>query len=184
LRRPLLVRVTDGAGNGMADVAVKFEVTGGDGRISTVEPSTNFSGFAATTWTLGTRAGSGHAVTASLPGENTSTVTFHATATAGPGTDLFLVSGDGQQGRPGGRLAEPVVFRVADRFDNPVPNQLVKFIADQGFGSMDPPDQRTDEAGRARASWTLGNVAGVQAASVWSPGLTGSPTRISARAAN
>lgn len=58
--------------------------------------------------------------------------------------------------------AQLPMFRIEDRFGNPVPDVLVRFSTPQG-GAIDPIETRTDASGNARPlTWTLGPGAGDQ----------------------
>lgn len=69
-------------------------------------------------------------------------------------------SGDGQEGRPGRVLPEPVVVRVADAGGSPVEGVEVSFAGD---GTADPASAVSDSAGMAGTTWTLSELAGAQA---------------------
>jgi hypothetical protein len=75
---PLVVTVRDRFGNAVADYPVTWEVTAGEGEVSSTETPTDADGNASVSWTLGGRIGV-QKVTASVPGANGSPVTFSAT---------------------------------------------------------------------------------------------------------
>lgn len=77
LRDPLVIRVVDGQGNPKPGVPVAFSVTSGGGSVSPTQVSTDDTGFARTTWTVGSVAGSG-AVRAAAT--NVGSVSFSSTA--------------------------------------------------------------------------------------------------------
>jgi plastocyanin len=82
---PLVVRVTR-SGAGVSGASVSWAVTGGGGSVSPTTSTTDASGNASTTWTLGPTAGA-NMVQASSAGATGSPVTFAATGvedTAGP----------------------------------------------------------------------------------------------------
>lgn len=91
---------------------------------------------------------------------------------------LELVSEDGQSGAAGAPLGAPIVARVLDEDDGPVPDYSVFFSADAG--SFSPVTATTGEDGRAQAVWTLGTTAGAQAAELHAPALA--PVAVSATA--
>jgi hypothetical protein len=77
----ITARVMDDAGRPVAGVVVTFTVTDGNGSVSSGTVTTNTSGLAEVTWTLGNSAGV-NAVRASFVGPaGTVSVTFTATAT-------------------------------------------------------------------------------------------------------
>lgn len=77
------------------------------------------------------------------------------------GVRLLLVGGGGQRGVAGATLPAPVVVRVVDQRDRPVPEATLNFLAMDG-GSAEPRQARTDSLGEARAAWTLGPGEGTQ----------------------
>ncbi|HET6763056.1 MAG TPA: Ig-like domain-containing protein, partial [Longimicrobiaceae bacterium] len=77
------------------------------------------------------------------------------------GVTLNLVSGGGQTGPAGQPLPQPVVVRVLDVNKQPLADRVVNFLAGSG-GSASPVQTRTDSAGYARTTWTLGPGSGAQ----------------------
>ena len=77
---------------------------------------------------------------------------------------LQAVSGTGQAGSVGTLLADPLVVRVLDSQDRPVPNIKVAFAAGSGAaGSTVQPDTaQSDGDGRASVRWALGTAPGGQ----------------------
>jgi len=66
------VRITDGAGNALAGATVTFQITAGGGSIGTTTATTDGSGYASTSWTMG-----------SSPGTQTLVAWYNTTAGAG-----------------------------------------------------------------------------------------------------
>lgn len=95
LSSAIAVRVTNARGTGVSGVAVGFAVVSGGGAVSPSSASTDASGSAAATWTLGTTPRANTA-TASATGLAGSPVTFTATAVVGLASSLQKLSGDGQ----------------------------------------------------------------------------------------
>ena len=87
----------------------------------------------------------------------TATVTVSQKPTA-----VERVGGDGQRGRPGMPLVEPLVARILDAGGSPVAGTAVFFSPADGSGFVTPGTALTDMAGEARASWTLGDDFGHQ----------------------
>ena len=79
-----------------------------------------------------------------------------------PPIELSIIAGDGQTGRVGEVVAEPLVVEVTDRSGTPVSGVLVLWAA-QGGGSVDPESVSTDSDGHAVAFRLLGPGAGDQA---------------------
>jgi hypothetical protein len=85
LPTPLVVRVVDGYGNGVPDVAVVWEVVAGEGSLAAPTSTTDGSGHASNTWTLGPVIGE-QSVTASVGG-----ITRTFSAMAGSATFNLVV---------------------------------------------------------------------------------------------
>jgi len=77
---------------------------------------------------------------------------------------LRAVTGDGQRGRAGEWLQEPVVVAVADAAGQPVAGVAVAFTFAEGgvAGVVEPAMAQTDAEGRARAEVRLGTDEGTQ----------------------
>jgi len=84
LASPFIVQVNNASGSPVSGVSVTFAVTSGGGTLSTTSATTNSSGQASTTLTLGPGAGT-NTVTASSTGLADSPITFTATAVSGSG---------------------------------------------------------------------------------------------------
>jgi hypothetical protein len=149
-----VVRALDRAGAPVPGVTISFDVTGG-GSIERATVHTDSDGMAAVgAWTLGRAPGT---QTLTARGEGLAEVVF--TADAGPGSParVTAVSGDNQNALPGTALSRPLRVRVADRFDNPVPQVPVTFAVISGTGTLERGSAVTDSAGIATSgAWTLG----------------------------
>jgi hypothetical protein len=73
----------------------------------------------------------------------------------GEPANLEIIDGDEQNGTVGEPLAEALVVEVTDRFNDPVPNVLVRWTA-EGGGAVDPAESTTDAQGRASTRRILG----------------------------
>jgi galactose oxidase-like protein/Big-like domain-containing protein len=96
-------------------------------------------------------------------------------------TDIESVSGNGQTGRVGSVLPNPLTVSVTDESGNAVPGQSVSWVA-QGGGSVSAATVRTGSDGRASVQRTLGPDAGEQTTTASVSGLTGSPVTFVATA--
>jgi hypothetical protein len=111
-----------------------------------------------------------------------------ATAACGGGGDLLLpgadpavvtlIQGDGQNGRVGEALPQPLVATVTDANGRPIDGATVVFVlTDPAPGASVVPDTTiTNADGNATASVVLGTRPGTQAGDVQALGGTGSPT--------
>ncbi|MFL5580803.1 MAG: beta strand repeat-containing protein [Gemmatimonadaceae bacterium] len=175
------VRVTDARGNPVAGVAVTFAVTAGGGSVTgSATRLTGTDGVATIdAWNLGTAVGA-NALAASIAAPSL-TVTFTATAAAGPAASLAMAGGDGQVARVGTPVATPPSVRVADAFGNPVAGVTVTFAVATGGGSVAGGSAVSGAAGIASVGgWTLGTAAGANTLTARSGTLTGSPVTFSA----
>lgn len=186
LPEPLVVEVTDAFGNPIAGVEVAWTVEGG-GSVSASSSTTDASGRASVTRTLGSAAGTERTL-ASSTGLAGSPATFTHTVQAGSASGVLIVSGDGQSAQPGAVLPEALVVRVVDGDGNAVSDAAVTWVVTAGGGSVNPESGTTDAQGQASTTWTLGSapgvntveaiVSGVGEATFNATALSGSPARI------
>ncbi len=131
LSDPLVVTVVDSRRQGVDGQLVQFSVTGGGGRVSPANATTNASGQAQTRLTLGRTAGT-NTVRATLNGVS---VTFTATAEAAPAF-LDIYDGNNQRGTLNDELADPLVVQVLDSNENGVANVRVDFRVTSGSARL------------------------------------------------
>lgn len=172
--------VRDAYNNAVSGAAVTFAVTAGGGSVTGEAPTTDASGVATVgAWTLGTAAGTNNnTLTATSPGLTGSPLTFTASASAGPATQIALSAGNNQVAAAGSTVTLSPSVLVRDAHDNPVSNVPVLFAVAGGGGSVTEENQLTSVSGIAVVgSWTLGSTAGSNnnAMTATSAGLTGSP---------
>ncbi|MGH7519912.1 MAG: invasin domain 3-containing protein, partial [Gemmatimonadales bacterium] len=90
--------------------------------------------------------------------------TAGVTMTAGPPSELALISGHAQSAEVASALPLPLVVKVADAFGNPVAGATVEWQTAAGTGSLNPTSPTTDSLGNAQTIWTLGPLVGTQSA--------------------
>lgn len=78
-------------------------------------------------------------------------------------SQLSLVAGSGQRAAAGRTLPQPIVVRATNSRGLPVSGRTVTFSVMPGVGTVEPEHALTDADGRARATWTLGELPGRQA---------------------
>jgi adhesin/invasin len=178
LPSPLVVRVQDANSNAVAGATVRFAISAGGGSLSAASATTDGSGLASVTLTLGTALG-GNSVAASATGLSGSPITFNATGTAGTPAQVVLVSGNGQSGTVGASI-NPFVVKVTDSGGTPVSGFVVAFAVTSGGGTLSARSVATDAAGQASSTLTLGPISGTNIVSASAAGLTGSPIAFSA----
>jgi alpha-tubulin suppressor-like RCC1 family protein len=180
----LIVRVTDGTGRPVQDVVVRFVPLGvaADGQVIPDTASTDPDGQAGTRWVLSSGAGPVQLeAQVSLGRGDPLTITFSATALAGPAAIIHALRGDGQSATAGALLSDSLVARVTDRFGNPIPGASIAWHTGDG-GTVSDAETSTDANGHAGVAWRLGNLSGSQTAQATVAGLSGSPLTFTATA--
>ena len=155
LRRPIVVRVLDAAGNGVADAALVVSVASGTLLDTLVR--TDSSGSAALHWTLGRSAGS-HTLGVHLDGLEKS---LDVVAWAQPGAPANL-DFDEVRGSPAGASKRKLVATVTDLYGNPVPNAKLGLTAKGG--RVSPSRAVSDGRGTVPLTWTPGSGAALSGA--------------------
>lgn len=145
-RRPLRVRPLDGRGHLVMGVQALWRVS--DTSIAVVDSLGVFIGRMP-----------GKAIVSATAGG----AVAHAPLTVIPvPAAIALVSGGDQRAKAGAVLPHPITLRVTSRRGKPVEGAVVRFRGDQGDVSTEPRVALTDSDGRARVTWTLADVPGVQ----------------------
>jgi len=179
LAQPLIVRVTDAAGQAVSGYQVLWTVSTSGGSVPATT-RTGTDGTSSAQWVLGTQLG---AVTATagntaLTGA-TKEVTFSATAV---GASLALESGDNQSGFTSTQLASDFVVRLTDTNGAPVFGKTVFWTVISGGGSAAPSSSISNANGFASTRYTLGTTAGFQTVEADASAFTGSPISFRASA--
>ena len=155
LRRPVVVRVLDAAGNGVADAALVVSVASGTLLDTLVR--TDSIGSAALHWTLGRSAGS-HTLGVHLDGLVKS---LDVVAWAQPGAPANL-DFDEVHGSPVGASKRKLVATVTDLYGNLVPNAKLGLTAKGG--RVSPSRAVSDGRGAVPLTWTPGSGAALSGA--------------------
>ncbi len=169
LPNPLAVSVKDANGNAVSNVTITFAIAAGGGTVTPLTMATNAQGQAQTSLRLGPLAGA-NTVTAS--GTGLTAVTFTASATSAPATQLVLTSGNTQTGVAGSALTNPFVVTARDANNNPVQGVMVTFAVTAGGGTLSATSAATNAQGQASATLTLGRTAGTNTVTATATGLT------------
>jgi len=103
------------------------------------------------------------------------TTAYAITVVATPAV-VEAMDAESQHANAGTPLPQPVVVRVLSKKGRPVSGATVRFRSVDGMGSTEPATATTDNQGRARARWTLGDLAGVQRLLVTADGADSSAT--------
>ena len=155
LSTPIVLRLVDINGKGVAKQPITLVVALGGG---TVDPATAVSdslGEVKLKWTLGT-ATTAQSLSASTAGIGPVLVN----ATALFPTNMVVAQGTAQSAKVATALKNDIVVRVLG--DNAVPmvNIAVTFRVTSGGGAITPQSAVTNALGEVSAKWTMGAVAG------------------------
>jgi hypothetical protein len=183
LSDPITIRVVDTQGRPVGGQQVTFTVVTGGGEVEPVTVTTNASGEASISWTLGGIAGLQQVraqATGGAAPDNLS-VMLTATAAASAATSIEAVSGDAQSATVGSAVNDSLVVRTLDAEGNPVGGVTVAWAASAG-GAVSEASTVTGADGRTGVRWTLGPSAGAQSATATVAGLDGSPVAFGATA--
>lgn len=159
LPAPVVVEVSDEDGRPLAGATVTWTVAEGSGTLAAETSTTDRTGRAQVTWTLGARAGTAE-LTATVG--SVAPLAITATAYADAPATLSAAGGDAQAGLMGQPLGEPVAVDVKDAHGNPVPWVPVTFTPATDHGTVSSGVVLTNADGRARAVWTVGRMQGPQ----------------------
>jgi hypothetical protein len=176
---PLIVRLVDEAGNGIANRAVLWVIQAGGGAITPVGDMTDAEGFASAEWTLGPAPGP-NVLEAQVPDIGVATFTSMATGGDAPpppaATRIELVDGGNQSATAGTPVPTRPAVRVLDQAGDPVAGFPVTFVVTGGGGTVQDADRLTDAQGIARAGgWILGPSPGANTLEARAGSLAGSP---------
>ncbi|MBX9929247.1 MAG: hypothetical protein K2X99_10070 [Gemmatimonadaceae bacterium] len=163
LAAPVVLRVTDADGNGIANRTISLVVFTGGGSVDSVTIKSDARGEARIRWTLGT-TGPVQELRASLPGTTLEATKITATALF-PST-IVIAQGMGQTAKVNASLTSSVVVRVIGPGNVPMVGINVAFQVLVGGGSLSPQSIITGANGEATTKWTLGPSPGVQSASI------------------
>ena len=157
LAEPFEVSVSDQNGDPLPGATVTFEVTAGGATLSATTATTDASGRAASTLTLGGDPGRN---TVAVRVAELKPVIFSATGQNKVPTSLTKVSGHKQEGPAGAALSEPLVVEIRDQINNPFEGVQVTFAVTAGGGTLSATTYTTDAKGRAASTLVLGSQPG------------------------
>ncbi len=173
LATPYSVRVLDSVNAPVANVSIIWTVPAGQGSVSAPATSTNASGIASVTRTLGTTAGA-QTATAAASGVNGSPKSFSATATAGPAVDIVKnVSVDTASTA---RTQVTYTVLAVDTHNNPKDGVLIDWAVTTGQGTLGAPQTTTGADGKASATLTHNGSVGDRTVTATANGIMGAPS--------
>jgi hypothetical protein len=164
LLQPLVVELLNAANQPVAGRTIIFKVRGNDGSLDGGERqivlTTDASGRAQTTFTLGTRAGFANQIVEAGSVGFAGPAVFTASALPGEATLIVVDSGGLQIGVAGQQVPRPLIAAVVDSGRNRLEGVPVVFRVNQGSGHFaDGSEERvvvTDSDGRAISPFILG----------------------------
>ena len=167
----LAVRVADRFGNAVSGVSVQWAANGGS--ISPTTSSTDATGTARASWTLGPTLGQ-QSANAAIP--SVSPGIFSATATAGAPARIAIIVQPSDSIITGDTLPRQPVVQLMDAFGNATTNQgwvITAAIASGGGELQGPITASTDANGRASFSnLAISGTPGLRTLSFSAPGIT------------
>ena len=169
--------VRDASGNALNDVGITIAVGSGGGTVAGSPTKTSSGGTSVGTWTLGNTSGA-NTLTVTVNGLATP-LTISATGTPDVPTQVTAPTGNSQNALAGATLAQAVIFKVGDKFNNGVPNVSVSFAVTGGGGSLPAGSATvvTDANGSAVSpTWTMGKSTGPQTLRATAGAFTGTAT--------
>ena len=175
LMEPLIVKVLDQNGDELSGVTVSFSVSPTSGVLSPTSATTDADGQASTALQLGSTATT-YTVTASVTG--LTSVTFMATATEPPrASRLEIVSGNNQSKEAYQYLPNPLVVKVLDQYNQPLPDVAVSFSVSPSVGILNPANDTTeDSSGEASTILRFGKTIGTYTVTATAAGINQSAT--------
>lgn len=151
----LVAEVQDIGGNVLVGAPVTFQVTGGSATLIETVNRSDGNGRVSTRVRFGSTPGT---VTVTLTTGTTSTIFTLTNAVTG--TNFTRVSGDGQSASISTGFTSPLVVRVTDINNAPVPNVSVAFTVTSGSASVATAAAVTDASGNASTTVNAGSNPG------------------------
>jgi hypothetical protein len=165
----LKVRVKDTAGNGLVGIRASFSDGGAGGTLSSPTATTDSSGYASTSYTMGLKSGAVD-ITASVSG--LTPVVFKEIVLAGPATALSVYSSNNQTVKTAAATAKLLQVFVGDEYANPVPGISVTYSDGGAGGSFSPDPAETSAKGISGTRYAAPAQPGMVTVTASSPGLS------------
>ena len=157
LAKPVLVKVVDANGSGVADA--ELELTPSAGTLSDSVLRTDSLGRARISWTMGRSAGV-HTLGVRVAGVRKPAKIVVAAKPAAPANLSFDDAVRPEKAARSGERTKRLYAVVTDLYGNPVPDAKVSFKATSG--TVNPKRAMSDARGRAELIWKLGAKPGEQ----------------------
>ncbi len=153
----LVALVKDTNGKALSGATVKWSVTSGAGTLSSTSTTSSSTGLATVTFTPAYGTNTVHA----LVNGTSYAVDFTETGSAGPATQIAIVSGTNQTGTVLALLPAPLIVIAKDAAGHPAPNTSIKWVVTVGGGQMSTSLNKSDVLGQASITYTSGTVPGL-----------------------
>jgi len=170
LASPIVAKVTDQSGNPISGIIVTFTPSASAGSVSAAQVTTDATGTASVTWTLGTTAGTD---SMSVTAGALTPATVVASAAPGAPAAMTIVAGNNQSAPIDSTLSTTLQVKVTDQYGNVIPNAVVSWSDDSG-GMFSTTSTLTDANGIATVQYTLGSTPGIEDVTA-SVSVSGSP---------
>ncbi|HWZ29230.1 MAG TPA: hypothetical protein VNX15_11745, partial [Gemmatimonadales bacterium] len=177
----LSVQVKDQNGAPVSGAVVSWGAGTGGGSVGAPSSSTDGTGTATMSRTLGPAAGY-QSTTASLSGATGSPITFTSISQVQGAFTIAAGTGTGQTDTVLATLGAPFQVLVTDHTGAPVAGVIVGFAVTSGGGSMTQSADTTDGSGHATAALIFPSTVGTKSVQASVTGLLGSPVGFSALA--
>ena len=177
----LTVHVKDQNGTAVSGAVVSWGAGAGGGTVGGPTSSTDASGNASITRTLGPAAGY-QGTTASISGATGSPITFTSIAQINGAFQIAAVPGAGLSDTVLATLSSPFQFLVTDYTGAPVSGDIVSFAVTAGGGNLSQGSDTSDVAGHVATTLTFPSTVGQKTVQATVTGLIGSPVSVFATA--
>ena len=157
LTKPIIIRVVDVNGNGVA--AASLQLAPSSGSVADSAITTDAQGLARVRWTMGRSAGE-HSLAVRVEGVKTLVKVAAHTASAAPANLSFDDAPTSGKPAKAKEKVRHLFAVVTDVYGNPVPDAKVMFTTKSG--TVTPARAVSDSRGRAALTWTPGAKPGEQ----------------------
>jgi hypothetical protein len=167
LPTPIVLRVTDNTGTGVANAPVTLVVSDGGGSVDPASGKADAKGELKAKWTLGPSS-SAQSLLANTPGADAVKIQAFGILPS----DIIIAQGNNQTAKVTAVVPNTIVVRVVGPGNVPMVGVTVGFVITGGGGAITPQSAITSALGEATAKWTLGPSPGTNVAIVTSSTLT------------
>jgi hypothetical protein len=161
LPTPVVLRVVNLSGGGLAGAQVNLAIAEGGGTIEPASAVSDAKGEIKAKWTLGPNS-----PVQSLLGSTSGVEAVKMYATALLPAEVIIAQGNNQSARVGNALANSIVIRVVGAGNVPLAGIPVALQILSGGGAISPQTALTSALGEVTVKWTMGFTPGVNQAAV------------------